>query len=116
MKRRQRIIPVIEPLKNSTVDFVNVVGQVYYEQRDNRNIAEKKILFFLEYLRTRYYLKTTTLDKEFAGRLSHKTGIAFEFAQDLVGNLNYIGSQGPVNDHDLIQLNQLIEQFYTQSK
>jgi hypothetical protein len=43
IKRRQRIIPVIEPLRNSTLDFVNVVGQVYYEKRDNANIAHKKI-------------------------------------------------------------------------
>ena len=75
MKRRQRIIPVIEPLKNSTVEFVNVVGQVYYEQRNNMNIAQKKILFFLEHLRTKYYLKTNPLDQEFIERLSQKTGI-----------------------------------------
>ena len=115
-KRRQRIIPVIEPLKNSTVDFVNVVGQVYYEQRNNLNIAEKKTLFFLEYLRSRYYLKTTNLDAEFAELLSHKTGVAFSLAQDLVGHLSLIGLQKQVTDHELIQLNQLIEQFYTQSE
>src|SRR5260221_5750933 len=45
IKRRQRIIPVIEPLINSTLEFVNVVGQVYYEKRNNANIAHKKILY-----------------------------------------------------------------------
>src|SRR6185437_7787947 len=54
MKRRQRIIPVIEPLENSTISFVNVVGQVYYEQHDNVNIGNKKIQYFLEHLRTQY--------------------------------------------------------------
>src|SRR6202007_303224 len=74
-KRRQRIIPIIEPLKNSTVEFVNVVGQVYYEQRDNRNIAQKKIVYFKEHLRSRYFLKTDIMDKEFIERLSQKTGV-----------------------------------------
>ncbi|MGZ3763447.1 MAG: DUF4350 domain-containing protein [Mucilaginibacter sp.] len=115
-KRRQRIIPVIEPLTNSTVDFVNVVGQVYYEQRNNQNIAEKKILFFLEHVRTKYYLKTDNLDGGFAERLSHKTGVDPSFARDFLNLLNHINAQTQVTDQELIKLNQLIEQFYTQSK
>lgn len=116
MKRRQRIIPVIEPLKNSTVQFVNVVGQVYYEQRNNMNIARKKILFFLEHIRAKYYLKTNTLDAEFAEKLSQKTGIEISFIKDLVGHINYITVQRQINDHELILLNQLIEQFYIKSR
>jgi hypothetical protein len=116
MKRRQRIIPIIEPLKNSTVDFVNVVGQVYYEQRDNMNIAQKKILFFLEHLRTKYYLKTNKLDAEFIGLFSQKTGITSSFAQEMVNHINYVSVQKQINDQELIKLNQLIEKFYNQSE
>ena len=116
MKRRQRIIPIIEPLNNSTIDFVNVVGQVYYEQRNNLNIAQKKVLFFLEHLRTSYYLKTNKLDMDFIEHLTHKTGIGSELAQEMVNHINFISVQKHINDHELIKLNQLIEQFYKQSK
>ena len=116
MKRRQRIIPVIAPLQNSTVEFANVVGQVYYEQRNNMNIANKKVLYFLEHLRTQYYLKTNPLDAEFIERLSQKTGVAYSLAQELINHIHYISNQTHVNDHELIVLNQLIEQFYNQSK
>jgi len=75
VKRRQRIIPVIEPLKNNTLDFVTVVGQVYYERHDNSNIAHKKITYLLEHWRTRYYLKTSNLDKEFTESLEKKNGL-----------------------------------------
>lgn len=115
MKRRQRVIPIIEPLANSTVDFVNVVGRVYYEQRNNTNIAQKKILYFLEHLRTTYYLKTNRLDKEFIEKLSNKTGVDYAFAEELVTHILYIADQR-VTDHDLIKLNQLIEQFYIKSR
>lgn len=116
MKRRQRIIPIIEPLKNSTVEFANVVGQVYYEQRDNMNIAQKKIIYFYEHLRTVYYLKTTPLDAEFIGRLSQKTGIELSFIQELISHIKYVLVQHQVSDHELIRLNQLIEQFYKKSR
>jgi hypothetical protein len=116
MKRRQRIIPIIEPLKNSTLEFVNVVGQVYYEQHNSLNIAQKKILFFLENLRSKHNLKTNPLDVDFIERLSQKTGVEYTFAQDLVNHINYIELQQQITDRDLTLLNQLIEQFYNQSK
>ncbi|MES2379281.1 MAG: DUF4350 domain-containing protein [Bacteroidota bacterium] len=115
-KRRQRIIPVIEPLKNSTVDFVNVVGRVYYERRDNANIAAKKILYLLNYLRETYQLKTNKLDSEFIDNLAHKTGLEVSFARDVVNYINYLGNQQKVTDHELIELNNLIEKFYSQSR
>lgn len=112
MKRRQRIIPVIEPLKNTTVDFVNVVGQVYYEQRDNQNIVHKKIMYFLEHLRATYYLKTSTLNKDFIEKLVQKTGIDEAFANELVAHINYLHTGSYVSDQELITLNQQIEKFY----
>ncbi|HEX3387025.1 MAG TPA: DUF4350 domain-containing protein [Mucilaginibacter sp.] len=115
MKRRQRIIPVIEPLKNTSVDFVKVVGQVYYEQRNNANLAQKKILYFLEYLRTNYYLKTNILDQEFIEKLSQKTGIEHTLADELVMHVHYLKGQR-VSDAELIRLNQLIEQFYRKTR
>ena len=111
-KRRQRIIPVIEPLKNSTVDFVNVVGRVYYENHDNANIALKKIVYLLGFIREKYRLKTDTLDADFTNTLANKTGIEPEFAAELVNQLSYLGKQPKVTDHELIVLNKLIEKFY----
>ena len=82
MKRRQRIIPVIEPLSNTSVEFANVVGQVYYEQRNNSNIAQKKIAYFLEYIRTRFYLKTNVLDDNFLNALAQKSGVQRDLLTD----------------------------------
>src|SRR5579871_5141807 len=65
IKRRQRIIPVIEPLRNSTLDFVRTVGGVYFHQHNNKNIAEKKIQYFFEFIRSHFYLSTVYLDDEF---------------------------------------------------
>ncbi len=114
IKRRQRIIPVIEPLKNSTVDFVNVVGQVYYEKRDNANIAHKKILYLLEHLREAYQIKTNKLDQEFIEKLTAKLGVEKALANELVNYIQYIANQQHVDDRELLELNKLIEKFYSQ--
>lgn len=114
MKRRQRIIPVISPLKNSSVEFVNVVGRVYYQQRDNRDITEKKITYFLEYIRTAYRLKTTTIDQELAEALIIKSGVPAETILELFNIIRSMETRGKVSDSLLINLNKLIENFYKQ--
>jgi len=115
VKRRQRIIPVVEPLKNSTLEFVTVVGKVYYEQRDNANITTKKILYFSDHLRNTYGLKPGEYRQEFIAILASKTGIEWQLADELVRQINYLLSQSKVTDHELIVLNQLTEKFYIQT-
>ena len=115
IKRRQRIIPVVTPLPNTTLEFVNVVGQVYYERRDNLDIAHKKILYFLAMVREKYLLKTTQLDEGFAQALAKKTAINSQFIVTLINYFNYIGTQQQVNDYELMELNRLIEKFKTLS-
>jgi hypothetical protein len=116
IKRRQRIIPVIEPLNNSTLDFVNVVGRVYYEKRNNANIAQKKILYLLTYLRDEHQVKTSKLDDEFIEKLTGKLGLKSKFANELVNYIKYISVQERVSDRELIELNKLIENFYNQAR
>lgn len=115
-KRRQRIIPVIDPLSNSTLDFVNVVGQVYYEQRNNSNIAQKQATYFLEHIRNKYYLKTSLLNEELVESLSQKTGIEPDFLKQIFNQVTIIRSGINISDNDLISFNKNVEQFYIQSR
>lgn len=111
-KRRQRVIPVIEPLANATVDFVKMVGKIYYEQRDNKNISNKLITYFAESLRNDYQLKLAPADALFREQMARKTGVDESLVQELLNFISRIASQNKVSDHDLIKLNQLIQNFY----
>jgi hypothetical protein len=115
MKRRQRIIPIIEPVANTTVDFVTVVGQVYYEQHDNSNIAQKKVAYFLEHIRTKYLIKTNVHDADFMQTLALKSGAQISLIQALFYQVGLIQNGQKIGNDDLITLNQSIEQFYFQS-
>ncbi|MDQ0968557.1 hypothetical protein QFZ20_003960 [Flavobacterium sp. W4I14] len=112
IKRRQRIIPIADPLTNSSLAFVNVVGSVYYHERNNLDIALKKINYFMEYLRTRYYIKTNDIDSKFAQVLIEKTGINEALAKTLTKHFIQTPTMGDLSDTQLINLNESIEQFY----
>lgn len=116
MKRRQRVIPIVAPLKNTSVDFVEVVGKVYYQQRDNRDIAQKKIRYFLEHIRSNYHLKTTLLNEEFTHDLLLKSGVNEDLVHELIATINRLNGAVMINDKALIQLNKLIEKFYKQAQ
>lgn len=112
LKRRQRIIPVADSNINSSLAFVHVVGSVYYHERNNLDIAQKKINYFMEHLRSSYYLKTNEIDKEFARLLIEKTGINEALAKTLSRYFIQIPQKGELSDTELINLNESIEQFY----
>ncbi|WP_316846559.1 DUF4350 domain-containing protein [Pedobacter psychrodurus] len=112
IKRRQRIIPIADPLSNSSLAFVHVVGSVYYHERNNLDIALKKINYFMEYLRARYYLKTNEIDSTFAQLLMEKTGINEALSKTLTRHFMQTPSMADMSDTQLINLNESIEQFY----
>ncbi|MBD2751890.1 DUF4350 domain-containing protein [Spirosoma validum] len=110
-KRTQRIIPVIEPLANTSLDFVKTVGRVYFQQGDHHNLAQKKIQYFLAELRERYGLNTTTLDKDFTETLAQKSGASIQETADLVRLLRDAQKSISLSEFDLLTLNKAIENF-----
>ena len=116
IKRRQRIIPIADPYTNTSVAFANVVGSVYYHERNNLDIAHKKINYFMEHLRTRYYLKTNEIDSNFAEILRLKTGINEPMAKNITRYFMQIPLANSFSDGELINLNDIIEQFYKNTK
>lgn len=116
MKRRQRIIPIIEPLRNTTLDFVETVSSVYYSSHDNKSIAAKKTQFWLEYIRQRYYLSTNYLNDVFVQQLQRKSGVSKELIETILNNIKRAEAQPKVTDDVLLQLTNSIDEFYQQSK
>ena len=112
VKRKQRIIPVLTPLKNETLSFVNVVGSLYYQQQNHLNIAQKKIRYFLENVRSTYGIKTNKLDDDFKTILAQKSGVTKEVVNDLINTI--VKTQNTANEQDLIQLHELIRKFNEQ--
>lgn len=115
-KRRQRVIPVVQPPANSTLEFVNTVGRLYYQQKDHTNLAKKKVTFFLERIRKQYYLDTQELNEEFIETLAARSGIDEEFITSLVKLLLNIQQSTQIDEKQLLQLNRQIELFNLKSK
>ena len=115
IKRRQRIIPVVAPFRNTTLEFTETVGRLYYNRGDHQNIAEKKIRYFMEYVRSRYYIDTQDLNADFINKLSGKSGLELDRVRYMVEVMKSMIKKQSISDSELIQLNELIEYFKTHS-
>ena len=115
-KRKQRIIPVIEPVRNTTLEFVQTVSSVYFGQKDNNSIAHKKILFWQEYIRQRYYLIATVMDANFVQQLARKSGVSKELIETILQHIQRAEAQPKITDGLLMELTGSIDEFYQLSK
>lgn len=115
-KRRQRAVPVLNPPTNSTLEFVEQVGVLYYRQGNHADIAVKKIIYFLESVRSRFYVQTASFDDIFLERISNLSGVPKEKIQHLFATVDYMRTTAACSEKDLRNLEQLIRDFNKQSK
>lgn len=111
-KRKQRVIPIIKPLSNTTVDFTKTIGNLYYQEGDHQNLIDKKIIYFLERIRNEYLIETSVLDENFIKKLHTKTGKEIKDIEHLVYLINYQRkSYHQSIESDLIEINNAIEKI-----
>ncbi|QSE98308.1 DUF4350 domain-containing protein [Fulvivirga lutea] len=115
-KRKQRIIPVLPTKANTTVEFVETIGQLYYNESDHKDIGMKRIDYFLAEVREKYRLDTEVLDDTFAKHLSNSSGVPFEDVSLLVTNFKVIRAVANVLDERIIEQEKLIENFYKKAR
>lgn len=111
-KRKQRIVPIIEPLKNKSVEFVKSIGNLYLQEGDFHDMMAKKAQFFLNKVRMDLLIDTQNLDGDFTHKLHLKTGKSLEEINEAVSLIKK--GQDPyasVMKEDLIRMNHLLDQI-----
>lgn len=111
-KRKQRIIPVIPPVQNTTFEFAQTMGDLYFNLRNNNAMAEKKIRYWQEYVRNHYNLSTRDMGQEFWEHLAKKSGQPASQVRELELAIVRTRNQSRLSDRDLVHLSNCIDRFY----
>jgi hypothetical protein len=111
-KRKRRLVPALPPNNNASLSFVQTIGNLYLQKKDNRNIALKMMTYFFEHVRNNYHLNINTINTEFVQSLSRKSGIEEKKVQALMEKADYINTAETVTDQELFEINNLIYEFY----
>ena len=94
------------------MEFVDTVGRLYYQNSNHKNMADKKITYFLDFIRSHFYIKKTHFTDELNEIVSEKSGIELQEIQILFQNIQKMQRQTKITEKELSRLNHLIDQFY----
>lgn len=111
-KRKQRIVPIIEPLKNTSAEFVKSIGNLYLQEGDFHDMMAKKAQYFLNKVRLDLLIDTQNLDEDFAEKLHLKTGKPVEMITEAIKLIKK--GQDPyasVMKEDLVRMNKLLDEI-----
>ncbi len=116
-RRRQRIIPTIKPLPNTTLLFASTVAGLYRQGSTHGPIAEKKVALFLDFLRTRFQETAPNLaDEDFRQRLSQKSGLPRPRVDELLRLVNFARTAPQVSDRELATLSRALNDFRREAR
>lgn len=76
MRRKQRMIPIINPPENRSLEFTKTIGDLYFNTKDNHDLVLKMEKHFKEYLKEKYNIynyKGTQEQMEVLAQKSNKT-------------------------------------------
>ena len=110
-KRKQVIVPVIPAVRNASLDFVKTIGRLYFQRKDNKNLALKMSAHFLDNIRNRYNLPTSVLNDEFENKLAYKTDYDKSAIHDIVYTIKTLPDQISMTDEELLNFNYKLEKF-----
>lgn len=115
MKRRQRIIPEIKPPRNSSLDFVRTLGDLYLKNSTNHSqLMQKRRQYFYDFAYRRYGVRPSLEREEFIEALQAKT----DFGKDRLKSLVYFVEQGAEKgaaETTLLKMEEYLYEFYNQS-
>lgn len=117
-KRTQRVIPVLETKTNTSLEFLNVISSLHYQNPNHLDMARKKMKYFLYFIRAKYGINTQSLTEEQAKRLSEKSKVDLADIQAIIDKYKVIENYSISNDEPerLMGLYQAIEKFYKNCK
>ncbi|MBQ4822405.1 DUF4350 domain-containing protein [Aquimarina sp. MMG016] len=114
-KRKQRSIPIIEPLKNQTLAFTRTISGMYFEKRRHKEIATKQILLFLDYVRNVLRIPTDHLDDKTLIDISARSNNDLDDTKRLFWYFDELNKKPKIEKEELMRLHELITQFKNRS-
>ena len=115
LKRKQKAIPIIKPLENSTLNFVDVISQVYYNSKNHKYIAEEQIQYFYYEIRKKFGVNTSDFDDTFYQTIHMLSGIELDNIKKLFTYCENLKQAPSLTENDLLELNNRINNFKQKS-
>ena len=108
-KRKQKPIPVIEPLVNRSLEFATTIAGLYYKNKDHKSIAVKRIQLLKQFIRKEYKMNTEIINEEFVEELAQKSNTKVAQVKHLFKLITKINQNRKISEDKLEDLDRSIK-------
>lgn len=115
-KRKQKIIPTIEPNENSSLEFVETVSRLYLKQDKHYKFIKHYEQSFIHFIKDKYYIASESIDASFINSVAMKSDIASDLIEKIFNEFSKAKKAYSYSSDDLIRLHKKIEYFYKNCK
>lgn len=113
LKRKQNPIPIIKKKKNTSLEFIKTISNLYLEENDNKFIADKKIKHFRDFLKFRLNLKDSSIHDDILEYIAKRTGVSLQLVDDIFNQIIIVERTEDISFQQLDKLNSSIDKFYS---
>ena len=110
-KRRQKIIPPIESNENSSMEFMDIVSKLYFQQKQHNKLVNHMIQIYISFIRERYFINLAQQDPNVILRISEKSGVNEEKIRNILTTFKSAKTKR-FTEQELIDLHIQLEYFY----
>ena len=114
-KRRQRIIPILEEKTNTSLQFIQTIGLMYFQGSEHVRICNMKIKQFQTFVRERYHLNTRDMTDEFIENVAAKSNVNAADIRKITLFEKRV-AYNDITENSMIELHKLLEKFYNNCK
>ena len=108
-RRKQKVIQVIKPPRNSSVDFINILTNLYLGQKNHKTISNHHINAFKLFLKKEYFIYWKDSSQSKIKKISAKVGIDEIQVENTINFIEKIEKKPEVNQSELLELTKLIQ-------
>lgn len=110
-KRKQRSVAIVKPLDNKTYEYTQTISGMYLDKKQYHEVAQKQIILFFEFIRTRLRVPTENYNSRFLKAVAARSGNDLETTQNLFTFIEKVQNQQDTSEQELIKLNREITEY-----
>jgi hypothetical protein len=110
-KRKQRPVPVLKPLENTSLDYIKTIGEVYFRHTDAKEMGLHLLQgFFRDFYKT-YRMPWEPVKPGFVDLLTQKSGLDFDTVSKAVRYISTVNNTRFFGDEQLAGLKQHMDKI-----
>lgn len=119
-RRKQRVIPILERKDNTSIEYAEVISQLFLEQTDHTKLVSLKTELFRSFVRDRFNIKitdeTTLNDNKLILNLATRTNVPVDLIRSILKEEILLRSHTVIDTYMMLSYHRKLEEFYSLSK